>query len=76
MANEITVDERGRTSLARVRTKQFTRYSVEEHDNGTLVLRPAVTVPIGELPQSFVTERIDEFLDHPETGTRRTRPAR
>jgi hypothetical protein len=75
MAKEITVDERGRTSLAKVRTRKFTRYTTEEHPDGTLVLTPMVTVPVAELPAEL-SARVDEFLDHPETGTRRTRPQR
>jgi len=45
-AREIAVDERGRTSLARVRTKIFDRYLVEEYPDGTLILTPAVTVAV------------------------------
>jgi hypothetical protein len=71
MAKEITVDERGRTSLARVRTQKFDRYLTEEFPDGTLVLTPAVTLKVTDLPAG-----VDEFLDHPETGTRRTRPSR
>jgi hypothetical protein len=41
---EITVDERGRTSLAKVTTRDHRRYLVEELDDGTLVLTPAVTI--------------------------------
>jgi hypothetical protein len=44
MAKEITVDERGRTSLAKVRTRKFDRYTTEEHPDGTLVLTPVVSV--------------------------------
>ena len=75
MANEITVDERGRCSLAKVRKQKFDRYSTVEHADGTLVLTPLVSVPVAELPPEF-SARIDEFLDHPETGTRRTRTTR
>jgi hypothetical protein len=46
---EITVDSRGRTSLARVRTKVFGRYLATEHEDGTIVLTPAVTVSPAEL---------------------------
>jgi hypothetical protein len=45
---EIVVDERGRTSLARVRTGTYDRYQVEEFSDGTLVLRPVVSAsPVG-----------------------------
>jgi hypothetical protein len=75
MANEITVDGRGRTSFAKVRTRKFDRYSAVEHEDGTLVLTPLVTVPVTDLPAEL-SGRVDEFLDHPETGTRRTRRGR
>jgi hypothetical protein len=45
-ANEIYVDSRGRTSLARVRSKVFDSYLVEELPDGTLILTPAVTVAV------------------------------
>lgn len=48
-SNEIDVDSRGRTSLARVRTRRFDRYLVEEFPDGTLVLTPAVSVSPVEL---------------------------
>jgi hypothetical protein len=73
MANEITVDERGRTNLTKARTRKFDRYLVQEHPDGTLVLTPAVTVSVADLPPG-VSAKVDEFLDHPKTGTRRTRP--
>jgi hypothetical protein len=44
MANEISVDDRGRCSLAKVRTRKFDRYTTEEMPDGTLVLTPVVTV--------------------------------
>ncbi|HVA61911.1 MAG TPA: hypothetical protein VNG13_15450, partial [Mycobacteriales bacterium] len=46
---EIVVDERGRTSLARVRRRDFERYVAEEFPDGTLVLTPAVTVTALEM---------------------------
>jgi hypothetical protein len=46
---EITVDERGRTSLARVRRQKHERYRAEEYPDGTLVLTPLVTVPVASL---------------------------
>jgi hypothetical protein len=41
---EITVDERGRTSLARVRRHEYERYAAEEFPDGTLVLTPVVSI--------------------------------
>jgi hypothetical protein len=49
MRAELVVDERGRTSLAKVRSHQFERYTVEEFEDGTLVLTPAITVSAVEL---------------------------
>ena len=49
MQPELVVDERGRTSLARVRSHVYDRYMVEEFPDGTLVLTPAVTVSALEL---------------------------
>jgi len=46
---ELVVDERGRTSLARVRSHNYDRYLVEEFADGTLVLTPAVTISAVEL---------------------------
>ena len=47
--NEVTVDERGRVSLARVRTMSHVKYTVEELPDGTMVWTPAVTVSALEL---------------------------
>jgi hypothetical protein len=49
MHGELVVDERGRTSLARVRTHNYDRYTVEEFSDGTLVLTPAITISPLEL---------------------------
>lgn len=46
---EVVVDERGRTSLARVRSHAYDRYIAEELPDGTLVLTPAVTVSALEM---------------------------
>lgn len=46
---EVDVDERGRTSLARVRSHNYARYLAEEFPDGTLVLTPAVTISAVEL---------------------------
>jgi hypothetical protein len=43
------VDERGRTSLARVRSHDYDRYIVEECPDGTLTLTPTVTISPVEL---------------------------
>jgi hypothetical protein len=46
---EIVLDDRRRTSLARIGRRSDGRYLVEEHDDGTIVLRPAVTISQTEL---------------------------
>jgi len=48
---EIVVDSRGRTNLQRVRTGNYSRYTAVEHEDGTLVLTPAVTVTPAELAE-------------------------
>jgi hypothetical protein len=49
MHGELVVDERGRTSLARVRSHNYDRYTTEEFPDGTLVLTPAITISPLEL---------------------------
>lgn len=49
MTAELVVDRRGRTNLARVRSRSYDRYIVEEFPDGTLVLTPAVTISAVEL---------------------------
>jgi len=72
---EIVVDARGRTSLARVRDQEFTRYLVDEHADGTLVLTPAIVVTPAELDRlrageplagGMLTERTLAELKDPE----------
>lgn len=46
---EIVLDERRRTSLAKVGRRSDNRYLVEERPDGTLVLSPATTVTRHEL---------------------------
>jgi hypothetical protein len=48
-AGEVVVDERGRTSLARIRTHDYDGYSAEELPDGALILTPAITVSPVEL---------------------------
>jgi hypothetical protein len=73
---EIVVDDRGRTSLAKVRTRQFTRYLADEHEDGTIVLTPAVTVTPDQL-ERLRELGADAFLADPHRdGTRRQRPDR
>ena len=43
------VDDRGRTTLARVRKRKFARYLAQELENGTIVLTPAITLTPDEV---------------------------
>jgi hypothetical protein len=73
----LEVDARQRVSLGRLATAQ--RYLAEVEDDGTIVLMPAVVMSASEARLHAATEtsrRVDEFLDNPEVGSRRTRPAR
>lgn len=73
----LEVDTRGRISIGSLATHD--RYLVEVEDDGTIVLTPAVVMSAVEARLLAATEtsrRIDEFLDNPETGFRRTRPTR
>jgi hypothetical protein len=47
--NEVVVDERGRTSVARVRSHNYDRYLAEELPDGTIILTPAVTISALEM---------------------------
>jgi hypothetical protein len=77
MRGELVVDERGRTSLAKVRSHHYDRYTVEEFDDGTLVLTPAVTVSAIELA-ALRDPAVQEAIAEAKTGDRsklRKRPA-
>jgi hypothetical protein len=71
------VDSRRRISLGSLAAHD--RYLVEVEDDGIIVLIPAVVMSAAEARLHAATEtskRMDDFLDHPETGVRRTRPER
>jgi hypothetical protein len=71
---EIAVDDRGRTSLARVRRRLYRRYSVAELDDGTLVLSPLVTVSPAELSalrDPAVTEAVAAAREVPDPDENR-----
>lgn len=69
--NEIQLDERGRTSLARVRTHSYDRYTVEEFPDGTLVLTPAVTISALELA-ALRDDKVRHAIREAKTGDRST----
>jgi hypothetical protein len=69
-AKEISLDERGRTSLAKVRSHDFNRYTVEEYPDGTLVLTPAVSVSALELA-ALRDEKVRAAIKQAKSGDRR-----
>lgn len=72
----LEVDGRRRISLGPLAKSE--RYLAAVEDDGTIVLTPAVVMSVVEARLHAATEtsrRIDEFLDNPETGSRRIRPA-
>jgi hypothetical protein len=74
--NLLEVDSRRRISLGPL--AQHDRYLVEVEDDGVIVLTPAVVLSVAEARLHAATEtarKIDDFLDHPEKGVRRARPA-
>lgn len=78
---ELVVDERGRTSLARVRSHDYDRYIVEEFPDGTLVLTPAVTISALELaalsdPTVRAAVAAAKSGDRSQVRRRSRRPAR
>jgi hypothetical protein len=71
----LEVDSRRRISLGPLAAHD--RYLVEVEEDGTIVLTPAVVMSAAQarlLAAVETSRKIDEFLDHPETGSRRTRP--
>lgn len=73
----LEVDSRRRISLGPL--AEHDRYLVEVEEDGTIVLTPAVVISAAQarlLAAAETSRRIDDFLDHPETGSRRNRPAR
>jgi hypothetical protein len=73
----LEVDSRKRISLGSL--AQHDRYLADVEEDGTIVLTPAVVMSAAQARLLAATEtsrQIDEFLDRPETGSRRTRPTR
>jgi hypothetical protein len=71
----LEVDARRRISLGPL--AEYDRYFVDVEEDGTIVLTPAVVMSAAEARLHAATEtsrKIDDFLDNPETGSRRTRP--
>jgi hypothetical protein len=73
----LELDSRRRISLGSLAT--YERYFAEVEEDGTIVLTPAVVMSAAEARLHAATEtetRIEEFLDNPKIGSRRTRPKR
>jgi hypothetical protein len=68
---EVVVDERGRTSLARVRSHRYDRYTAEELPDGTLVLTPAVTISALEMA-ALRDEKVRSAVATAKAGDRST----
>lgn len=48
---QIIVDSRGRTNLGRVRSHDYDRYFAVEHESGTIVLTPVISMTPAELEE-------------------------
>jgi hypothetical protein len=70
-AKEIVLDERRRASLAKVGRKGDRRYLVEEFEDGTLVLTPAVTISAVELA-ALRDPTVLDAIEKARTGDRST----
>jgi hypothetical protein len=73
----LEVDSRRRVSLGQMATHD--RYLAHTEDDGTIILTPAVVMAASEarlLAAARTAAGIDEFLDRPESGSHRDRPAR
>lgn len=72
----LEVDTRRRISLGPL--AEHDRYLAQVEEDGVIILTPAVVMSAAEARLYAATEtsrKIDDFLDHPETGVRRARPA-
>ena len=71
----LEVDSRRRISLGAL--AEHDRYLVEVDDDGVIVLTPAVVMSVAEARLHAAPEtarKINDFLDNPEKGVRRSRP--
>jgi hypothetical protein len=69
----VDVDERGRASLARVRSHNYDQYTAEQMPDGTLILTPAVTISAIELAalrDPDIRKAIDAASSGDRTGVR------
>jgi len=73
----LEVDSRRRISLGSL--AEHARYLVDVEEDGVIILTPAVVMSVAQArlhAAPVISKRIDDFLDNPETGVRRTRPER
>jgi hypothetical protein len=73
------LDSRRRLSLARHAHPGHDRYFIHVTTAGVITLTPAAIVSdveLAALADPQVRAAIDDFLAHPENGSRRARPAR
>jgi hypothetical protein len=73
---EVVLDDRRRTSFARVGRKDHSRYLVEEYPDGTIILKPSVTITQAELDllrNPAFMEGVRQTFD--PSAQRRRRPA-
>jgi hypothetical protein len=69
----------GRRRISLGGLAEYDRYLVDVEEDGTIVLTPAVIMSVAQARLNAAPETvraIDDFLDNPETGVRRTRPRR
>ena len=71
----MVLDERRRTSMARVGRPEHHKYLVEEFEDGTIVLTPAVTISAIELA-SLQDPNFHQALAQAKTGDVVRRPRR
>jgi hypothetical protein len=62
----LELDARRRISLGSMAHHNY--YFATEQTDGVIILTPAVVMPAAQ------AAKLDNFLDHPEAGTRRSRP--
>jgi hypothetical protein len=73
----LEIDGRRRLSLGSLATHD--RYLASVEDDGTIVLTPAVVMSVAEARLHAAVEiaqAIDDFIEDPSSGTRRSRPRR
>lgn len=76
---ELVLDERRRTSLARIGRKDHDKYLVEEYPDGSVLLTPAVTITRDEfemLRNPAVVAALEESTNGDRSTLRRRPPPR